>query len=173
MDAQEVKGFIELTRDRRAERGEITLDRGYRKILPAGIELSNPLLVTGCLLKSYWWGNSPFDRREFVKRKKAGTLYEYKPATLSHVRTEFSKKHRRVRVIFTLTHPKPINLMQRALWLAGAVVYVFPDGDYRKKRQEIDHIISERWAKCVARLRDMGEVLPDGVTGQNTARVAG
>jgi hypothetical protein len=168
-----VQEFLKLAKERPAGAGAVSFDYTHRKILPAGVDLSDPLLVTGCLLNSYWWGNSPFDRREFVKRKKAGTLYEYKPATLSHVRTEFGRKSRKIRVIFTLTHPNPAGLMTRALWLASALVYVFPDGDYIKKRREINNIIAERQVKCVEKLEAMGEVLPDGVIRQNQARLAG
>jgi hypothetical protein len=159
----QLQDFVALAREREVEIGAVGVDRGYRKLLPNGLDMSNPFLVTGCLLKSYWWGTSPFDRREFVKRKKAGTLFEYKPATLSHVRTEYSPKNRRMRIIFTLSYPDPANLLQRALWLAGAIVYVFPDDDYRKKRQEIQHIVLERQIKCLDRLKKMGEVLPDAV----------
>ena len=166
-----VQELLRRAKERHPEAGAVGFDHTHRQVLPAAVELSDPLLVTACLLKSYWWGNSPFDRREFVKRKKAGTLYEYKPATLSHVRTEFSRKTRKIRVIFTITHPNPTGLMQRVLWLAGALVYIFPDADYKKKRREINNIIVERQVKCVEKLKAMGEVLPDGVIRQNQARL--
>jgi hypothetical protein len=164
--------YIALKAKRAEECGAVGIDQKYKNVLPAALELSNPFLVTGCLLKSYWWGTSPFDRREFVKRKKAGTLYEYKPATLTCVRTEYSRKRRTMRTIFTLSHAKPQNLLQRAMWLAAAVVYVFPDDEYKRKRREIDHILLTEQIKCLERLKMMGEVLPDGIIRQNKARLA-
>ena len=171
-EQQQLREFIALAKERQVEVGQVGVDRAYRKLLPAGIELSNPFLTTGCLLKSYWWGTSPFDRREFVKRKKAGTLYEYKPATLNHVRTEYSPKSRRMRIIFTLGYPEPKKLLQRAMWLAGAIVYVFPDDDYKKKRREIQHIVLERQIKCLNQLKKMGGVLPDATIKEYDKQLA-
>lgn len=170
---QQLRDFIALAKEREVEVGAVGVDRGYRKVMPAALDMSNPFLVTGCLLKSYWWGTSHFDRGEFVKRKKAGTLYEYKPAVLNHVRTEYSPKNRRMRIIFTLGHSEPQKLLQRAMWLAGAVVYVFPDDEYKKKRQEIGLIVLERQIKCLETLKKMGEVLPDAVLKGYDQRLAG
>ena len=142
-------------------RGCIGLDIRHRKILPAALELSDPFAVVGCLLKSYYWGTTRFDRREFVKRMRAGTLYEYKPAVLNCVRSEYSRKRRELRVIFTLGTTSPGNLLQRSLWFSGAIVYIPNDAEWKRKRQEVDDILLDRQIKCLETLGRLGEVLPD------------
>jgi hypothetical protein len=152
-----------LTHKHAVERdvGVVRIDAAYKQLLPAALELSNPLFAAACLVPSYWWGTSLFDRREFVKRKRAGTLYEYKPAALNGVRSEYSRKRRELRVIFTLGTPKPPNLLQRVQWFAGAIVYVPGDDVWRKKWAEIHHEMLTRQIKCLETLKRMGEVLPD------------
>jgi hypothetical protein len=160
--------YVGTVRKHLLDAGAITLDLSYGPRHPEyerlanAYETSDPTTAAILSVPSYWWGHTMFDRKEFVRRWRAGTVFEYEPAVFDRTRFVYSPSYRRLRVIFTLKHPNPDNLETRRQWIYRALVYVPNDKVWKERRREMGYIMLEAQRKTLEKIKQAGDVLPKG-----------